>query len=131
MSVITFGTSIGNCLATTINGTPASKSTFTIASASGLDVNDLVYITQTSPLGIVPRKVTGLAGTTVTLNEPLDAIPVSGNAFNQSWSRIFLVTNGTGSALSGTVASVAPYLPFFKSSAQSKSITFTGRIKGT
>jgi hypothetical protein len=128
--VVTFGTSIGNTLSTTISGTPASKSTFDIASASGLQVNDCITVIQAGTLGPARRKVTGLASTTVTLNEDLDAIPTAGLTFAQEWARVFLVTNGTGSAGTGTVASVCPYYST-KSSSQSRAITFTLRIKGT
>lgn len=128
-SKVTFDSSSANTLSTTITGTPASKTTFDIVSASGLAINDLVYITQTAPLGRVPRKVTGLSSTTVTLNEALDSIPVSGNVFEQSWSRAYLLTNSDGSS-TGTVASSIPYTNT-KASGTSKNITFTLRVKGS
>jgi len=128
---VPFTTSDGNTLSTTITGTPASRTVFDIVSATGLAIGDCVSITQTAPLGPVKRKVTGLAGTTVTLGEPLDAIPVSGNAFNQEWTRIYVLIQATAAVGDpGVVASVTPY-SHQKSSAASKAITFTLRVKGT
>ena len=129
ISIATFGVGDGNTLSTTISGVPASTTTFDIADATGLIVNDRVAITQTAPLGVVKRKVSVIAGTTITISEALDAIPVSGNAFNQEWSRLYLVTNGVDIPPSGTVASVAPYY-YQKSATVSKAIYFTLRLKG-
>ena len=130
MSVITFGTGVGNVLSTTITGTPASKTVFDLTSVTGLAVNDCISITQTAPLGPVKRKVTNIASTTITISEDLDAIPVAGNTVIQEWTRVYLLCQATGSSLSGVMVSVAPY-SCQKTSASSKAITFTLRIKGT
>jgi hypothetical protein len=113
-SVITvassFGASDAICLNTTISGV-TSTTVFTVTSATGLQIGDRVQITLSNLSNRKEeRKISNIAGSTITLSEALSATPAVSDAFKQMISRIHLINGSATLTLnSGDAASIAPY----------------------
>lgn len=106
----TFTLTDGNCLETYITAV-TSTTVFTVNSVTGLTIGDRVQITLTNYSNRKEeRKISNIAGSTITLSEALSATPAVNDFFKQMISRIHLIGGSATLTLnSGDALSIAPY----------------------